>query len=138
GANRMSFYVKLPTIFDQGIGGRVGVPGAQDYNFIVGTYPIDPATQDSRPRNEDTHYYHYMAMNGGGWVHVLADQHPQHERGQQEDPGFNPTNTERFRQRFGGRYNYFDGFASFYLQGLDYLRRPTPWSVNIDEIEFYN
>jgi hypothetical protein len=69
---------------------------------------------------------------GGGWVHVLLDQHPQHEREDQWDFQNNPTS----RSATYGFKNYYDTLSTFYIDGIPQI--PTPYNLWIDEIEFYH
>jgi len=126
GSDRMSFYIKFPTEYLLDISG--------DANLHVGTYTYNPAKQETEPADEEddpigSHFYHYLNLSGGGWIHVLLDQHPQWRRSAGINPINNPT-----KPLWG--YNYYDGFHSFYLQQTQRLNNP--WYVWMDQIRFYH
>lgn len=116
GANRLSFYIKLPN----------GYPLASDTNFNVGTYTRDPINGD--PFQNGNHYYHLFNLPGtGNWTKIVCNQHPQHEVGVRVDPGDNPV--------FWGYYN---GFTRFYLDMVPQSPIALPWTCYIDEVKFYS
>ncbi|GEM_PF-1983408 len=116
GANRMSFYIKLPS----------GYPLSADYNFHVGTYTRDPVNGDLFQNG--SHYYHYFNIPGtGNWTKIVCNQHPQHEVGVKVDPGDNPVS-----------WGYYNGFTRFYLDMQPQSPIALPWTGHIDEVKFYS
>jgi hypothetical protein len=83
---------------------------------------------------ESGHFYHFLKIGkGGGWVHVLLDQHPQHERTNSWDKKNNPT----ARDAVYGFKNYYDTVSTFYIDQTG-TQLPTPFSLWVDEMEFYH
>ncbi len=115
GANRMSFYIKLPD----------GYPLANDYNFHVGTYTRDPINGD--PFQNGDHYYHYFNITGSNyWTKIVCNTHPNHQVGVKVDPGNDPV-----------PWGYYNGFTRFYLDMQPQSPVPLPWTGYVDEIKFY-
>lgn len=118
GADRLSFYIKLPE----------GYPLGNDYNFHVGTYTKDPINGD--PYQAGSHYYHYFNIPGTGmWTKIVCNQHPTHRTGVSGDPGNNPT---------APSWDYFDGLTRFYLDMQPESPIALPWTGYIDEFKFYS
>ncbi len=131
--DRMSFYLKTEGVSPlNDDGGK----GSITNNFHIGTYLCwDPGSPTygsgdgcpyEGPGNQ--HYYHYLAVNNGGWVHVLLDQHPQHRRGEGA-PENNPALASDGK-------NYFEHIHQFYME----IRYPQAQKTNyrIDELEYYS
>jgi len=128
GANRISFYTKIPKEFTRKIH-HSGEP--ENYTLHFGTYTRDPGGSYSNGANLGRHFYHWMNFSGTGeyWTKVIIDQHPQHEVGKKPDPGHNPTAEDNF--------NYIEGLTRFYFKTKSNLLS-NPWSAWIDEFEIYN
>ncbi len=111
--NRLSFYVKVLGM--QGID-----PTSRDLpvNMHFGTYlcsgnpsccwaasPHNPTCANPGEGPGNRHYYHYLGIDPGAWVHVLLDQMPTHHRGHKgpEEPQY-PIE------------GYFQDLASFYFE----------------------
>tara|TARA_R110001592_G_scaffold363311_1_gene683656 strand:+ start:453 stop:1805 length:1353 start_codon:yes stop_codon:yes gene_type:complete len=128
--DRMSFYLKTS--------GMSALSENEDKdsvstNFHIGTYLCwlsgDAAygTGDGCPYEGpgNQHYYHYLSIDSGAWLHVLLDRHPQHLRGvgQVKD---NPVSDQ-------GK-NYFAQLNQFYAEIR--TKQSSLTSYNIDEITF--
>jgi hypothetical protein len=132
--DRMSFYLKVegltPLMLDDGT-----LQFAD--NFHIGTYLCwhgdKPAygTGDGCPYEGvgNQHYYHYLAIEPGAWVHVLLDQHPQHLRGVKETLSNNPV------YNIEGK-NYFAQLHQFYFETTGQQKNLTQYHV--DEISFFS
>lgn len=73
------------------------------------------------------HYYHYLSIDPGAWLHVLLDQHPQHLRGVGQVSNNLVSNVGK---------NYFAQMHQFYAEII--REQPQKTSYNIDEILFYS
>ena len=131
--NRMSFYLKI-----EGMQPIKKDGGADSINtdFHIGTYLCwngsGPAygSGDGCPFEGpgNQHYYHYLAVDPGAWVHVLLNEHPQHLRGVSATPKNNPVSS------FGK--SYFAQLNQMYME-IRYSQ-PNPTSMNIDQIKLYS
>jgi len=80
--DRWSFYIRLE-------GNQGATPSAPASVFHVGTYLCTDTglsaygTGDGCPYEGpgNQHYYHYLHMSPGAWIHVELDRHPTHHRG---------------------------------------------------------
>lgn len=120
GANRLSFYLKLPDEVTNGPGGTGNPPrvtaGIGPYNGSGG------------------HWYHFFYNHGGGWTHILADAHPQHNNSYSDASRY-PYPSYSLRNL---GIDYYNTMFRWYLSCGDYDGIATPsYSVWIDEIEFY-
>lgn len=133
--DRMSFYIKLSgtaKIDESGSANSIGT------NFHVGTYLCWdtglPAysTGDGCPREGpgNQHYYHYLSLYSGAWLHVELDDHPNHHRGKSGNSYHenNPVAAE-------GK-NYFAQMSRMYFE----IRYPqiNDSEYYLDEVEFYS
>ncbi|OCQ21902.1 hypothetical protein A7985_08825 [Pseudoalteromonas luteoviolacea] len=133
--DRMSFYLKAEGLAPMSDDGGMGSIGT---NFHVGTYLCwrtggDPSGSGQGcpyegPGNQ--HYYHYLGINPGAWIHVLLDQHPTHHRGQNGKPLANNPTLES-----DGKH-YFAQLNQMYME-IRYPQ-PTKTSYVIDELKFYS
>lgn len=131
--DRMSFYLKTEGVAPLNDDGK---KESITDNFHIGTYlcwhPTSTAygSGDGCPYEGpgNQHYYHYLAVNTGAWVHVLLDQHPQHLRGEGK-VGNNPAMASDGK-------NYFEHFNQFYME----IRHAQSQKTNyrIDELEYYS
>lgn len=132
--DRLSFYLKA-----EGIRGlpKTGAYNAfPEGNFHIGTYlcwndgsPVygqgDGCPYEG-PGNQ--HYYHYLSIDPGGWIHVELDQHPQHKR-----DSFVPGNDPSFIE--AGKH-YYENLHQFYA--IIKKDQDNKTYFNIDEICFYS
>jgi hypothetical protein len=106
-------------------------------NFHIGTYLCwntgGPAygSGDGCPYEGpgNQHYYHYLAINPGAWIHVLLDQHPQHIRSRNVTLENNPTWSTYQK-------NYFEQMSQFYFEIREKQSNKT--SFNLDELNFFS
>jgi hypothetical protein len=132
--DRMSFYLKtdgMNNLNDDG--GKESV----STNFHIGTYLCWktelPAygTGDGCPYEGEgnQHYYHYLSINPGAWIHVLLDQHPQHIRGGKSKLKNNPSFISHQK-------NYFEQLSRFYFE----IRYPheNKTNFNVDELQYFS
>jgi hypothetical protein len=106
-------------------------------NFHIGTYLCwyrkkkPNKTGDGCPYEGpgNQHYYHYLAINPGAWIHVLLDQHPQHLRGKKGSLKNNPTFSNY-------KKNYFEQLNRFYFD-IKYPQKKET-SLSIDELSFFS
>jgi hypothetical protein len=122
--NRMSFYIKTEGMTPLSTPTKIEVWG-----YHVGTYLCwDGLCPKEGPGNQ--HYYHYLAINPGAWIHVELDQHPQHRReGSGPVAGNNPSFI------LSGK-NYFEQMMRFYMEIRKHQTQVT--SMFLDEIKFYS
>lgn len=131
--DRMSFYVKTEGVTP------LDPTNLIEQNANMGTYLCwdqgTPAygTGDGCPyESSGQHYYHWLTINSGGWIHVLLDQMPQHRRGRKNgDPIVlnNPV-------KISDDKNYFEQLNQFYIETSQ--TQPQTNSMTIDEVEFYS
>ncbi|MAZ66045.1 MAG: hypothetical protein CMF25_02950 [Kangiellaceae bacterium] len=131
--DRMSFYVRTEGHSPLS---KAGQKDGITTNFHVGTYlcwrPEGPVygSGDGCPYEGpgNQHYYHYLSLDPGAWIHVLLDQHPQHRRGSHVD-GNNPSMITDGK-------SYFAHLNQMYME----IRYPqqTETTMHIDEIQFYS
>jgi len=128
GANRISFYTKLPSNFNT-LYHYSGVP--KNYNIHFGTYTRDPDGSYGISSNLGRHFYHWFNLQGQGnyWTKIIIDQHPQHEVSQSGDPIDNPT--------LDSGFNYIEGLTRWYFKIKANLIQP-PWTMQMDELTYYN
>jgi len=132
--DRMSFYLKTEGMKElNDDGGKESIGN----NFHIGTYLCweanEPAygTGDGCPYEGkgNQHYYHYLAINPGAWIHVLLDQHPQHIRGGKGTLQNNPPQ-ESYQK------NYFEQISRFYFEIRE--QQSVKTSFNIDELNYFS
>lgn len=117
--NRLSMYVYAPDSLTIGNGGG-GNPTKDTIH--VGPY-----------NGIGGHWYNIFATNGGGWVHLLVDGHPQHNNAWGGDSTY-PYPSRSLRDM---GYDYFNNMYRFYLTFLPYSGIGVPpYSICVDEIEF--
>lgn len=132
--DRMSFYLKTEGM------DPLDPANLLESNFHIGTYlcwygnTSAFGSGDGCPYEGvgNQHYYHWLSINSGGWIHVLLDQMPQHRRGRKNgDPIVlnNPV-------KLSDDKNYFEQLAQFYMETTRVNNQNT--TMYIDEIEFYN
>lgn len=131
--DRMSFYLRVdgmaPLNKDGGYESIIT-------NIHVGTYlcwrsgGTAYSTGDGCPYEGpgNQHYYHYLSVDPGAWVHVLLDRHPTHLRGSKITVADNPI-------KEAGK-NYFAQLNMMYMEIRQAQISPT--SYNVDEFRFYS
>lgn len=132
--DRMSFYLKTEGML--GIKDDGGLDSVKT-NFHIGTYLCwrtgEPTygTSDGCPYEGpgNQHYYHYLGISPGAWVHVLLDQYPQHIRGKTRPLDNNPT-LKKYNK------NYFEQLSQFYFEMVNQQSQKT--NFKIDELLFYS
>lgn len=123
--NRMSFYLKTQNMEPIREDGGQPIAG---FNFHWGTYTCWEGHCPKESPNG--HYYHFLTINSGGWIHVLMDQHPQHRRGTDWMAGPDPTYIEYGK-------HYFEHLYRMYFEVTSSGQGSAPTSYWIDEIHFY-
>jgi hypothetical protein len=128
--DRMDFYLKA-----EGMNG-INDDGRKESltnNFHIGTYLCwkspDPAYGCPYEGPGNQHYYHYLGINPGAWIHVLLDQFPQHIRGRTRELSNNPTLAPY-------KKNYFEQLSQFYFEIRDGQNKKT--NFRVDELNFYS
>ncbi len=129
--DRMSFYLKT-----EGMAPLSTPDDIDTWGYHIGTYlcwygeGTAYGTGDGCPYEGpgNQHYYHYLGINPGAWLHVELDQHPQHLRGD-EVVGNNPSYI------LSGK-NYFEHLFQFYMEIRHHQEQET--SMNLDEMRFYS
>lgn len=124
GANRFSMYLKLPDHFRNGPSGN--------YNMAKSTINLGPYTDIGG------HFYHWYYNEGGGWIHILMDGHPQHNNAWGSAELYPYVN-------YGIRsydVNYFNELYRMYVMAMDYQdglvgSGVAPYATYYDEMEFY-
>lgn len=132
--DRMSFYLKaegMNPLNDDGGKESIGT------NFHIGTYLCwdseapSYGTGDGCPYEGpgNQHYYHYLGVSPGAWIHVLLDQYPQHIRGRTRALSNNPTK-DKYNK------NYFEQLSRFYFEIRNQNSQKT--SFRVDELKFFS
>jgi hypothetical protein len=132
--DRMSFYLKT-----EGMNGLNDDGGKESIgnNFHIGTYLCWKTGKSAYGSGDgcpyegpgNQHYYHYLAINPGAWIHVLLDQHPQHKRGVKGTVKNNPA-MESYQK------NYYEQLSQFYFE-IRY-GQSNKTSFNIDELKYFS
>lgn len=122
--NRLDFYIKTHNMAPLKTTG-----GFQGYgNMHVGTYlcwPSGGLGGASCPTEADNqHYYHYLLVENGGWLHVQLDPQPTHQRGNSgyQSPPLNPP--------ADGVHNYFQHMNGFYIEMVQNQSNPTAYWID--------
>lgn len=81
--NRMDFYIKTDGV--ESISESGGVNSVPGDNFHIGTYLCwaggGADGQNCPTEASGQHWYHYLTIQNGAWIHVSLDRHPTHKRG---------------------------------------------------------
>lgn len=128
-SNRLNFYFKPEFTADSGL-----TSDPDNGNTHVGTYLCWPGGalggEGCPTEAANQHYYHYLTVNPGAWLHVQLDRHPTHQRGMsgagepEDDPAF----------ALYGKH-YYESMNSFYVE-IRYAQS-APTSYLIDEMEVW-
>ncbi len=132
--NRMSFYLYATGLNPRG-GGKTTSIGT---NFHIGTYLCWSGSGPAYGTGEgcpyegpgNQHYYHYLTINGGAWIHVQLDQHPTHKRGLNGNKSV--INNPAF---ISDGKNYFEQMSQFYMEIRSEQDQKTAYWL--DEIEYF-
>ncbi len=131
--DRMSFYLKIEGMASiPQDGGVESIPT----NFHIGTYLCWYGESTAYGQGDgcpyegpgNQHYYHYLSVDSGAWVHVLLDRHPTHLRGVSSTTPDNPPASE-------GK-NYFAQLNQMYMEIRNVQNSAT--SYNLDELNYYS
>jgi hypothetical protein len=118
-ANMMSYYVYQPSLLNNDNGnGYPEITGSTDpFNNIGG------------------HFYQFYYVNGGGWIHVIADTHPQHNNSWSSADRYPyPSSSMRAYDS-----SYFTNMYAVYISMGTYHGTAYPkYYYWLDEIEFFN
>ncbi|MCG8633433.1 MAG: DNRLRE domain-containing protein [Desulfobacterales bacterium] len=128
--DRMSFYLRLEGLDLLSEEGRhESLPNA---NFHIGTYLCFEEPGDGRPpcphETGNQHYYHYLTLNPGAWIHVLLDQHPQHLR-----ESFVAGNNPSF---LSDEEHYFENLEQVYM--VTSSKNANETAFYLDEVSFFS
>ena len=138
--DRWSFYIKL-----SGITGATSTsPGA---TFHVGTYLTDDTacpsygTGDGAPYEGpgNQHYYHYLYMSPGAWIHVELDRHPTHRRDSHvagDDPAFILPTQDQCSPSHNHAMHYYEHLSRWYMEIARSQTNLT--SYLLDDMYFYS
>lgn len=125
GNNRLSMYVFLPEV------------KGNFYDNPVDAREVPADTFHIGPFNDiGGHWYHVFNVQGGGWVHVIVDGHPQHNNSFSNAASYPyPSSSVRNmgQEYFATMYRWY--FAVVNPYGLT---AEAPYSVWLDEIEFHH
>jgi hypothetical protein len=130
GANRMSFYLKLPPGW--------GAAAGRYYNLNVGTYLRDRRVFHGEPESGNNHhYFQIFATPDGGWLHVVLGESPSHQR---DVYGLDPAKTS-WRP---GIARFYDALTRFYVCGVPDRKKGVPfepaggpYTAWFDELSFF-
>ena len=136
--NRWSFYIKLE-------GTTPATSTEPAAVFHVGTYLCEHTglptygTGDGCPYEGpgNQHYYHYLYMSPGAWIHVLLDQHPTHKR-DSFVPGNDPAYIAPPKDSSGQlrAMHYMEHLHQWYME-IRY-DQSSPTDYLLDEMYFYS
>ena len=139
--DRMSFYIKLDGM-QPSVGPHIGTTdpvgnlttvnrGGSNNRFHVGTYicaSVPGGCPVEGPSNN--HYYHYLGLNSGAWIHAQLDEKPQHLRGPVEEV---PTNPAKALYGYDG---YYANMHQMYFEIREaQAQQTTMW---LDEIAYHS
>ena len=115
GADELSAYIYMPS--------TVYVDSGADR-------PIDNISFGPFLSGESSHYYTRFGVNGGGWAHVIVDNHPQHKNTWSSD---DRTPYDGYAIRSYAPEDFIQKFAHMYIALQDTI---TPNDFYIDDLEF--
>lgn len=132
--NRLSLYVWFPAELSIGNGGYLIPPKR---TISIGPYSNVPKedvfAEDNSGEKIGGHWYHDFAINGGSWIHITVDGHPQHHNGFHNQDLY-PYPSKSIRN-IGS--SYFENMYRFYLTTFFYEGFSIPkYSIYIDSIKF--
>lgn len=132
--NRLSFYLRLPKSANNGNGGN----RPPEQTFVMGPFSHIKRSEvypNGDPNAEVTgHWYQRGYNQGGNWIHVLMDEHPQHSNTMSSATKY-PYPSKSMRNM----KSYLDLMYRFYLVCHPYTGVDEPvYSIWVDEMEFQN
>lgn len=98
-------------------------------HIFAGKAGVDGVSCPKEASNQ--HYYHYLVVNDGAWLHVQLDQHPTHQRGMSE-----PNEPDNDPAYISDGKHYFENMNSFYLEIRYDQGQPTAYWI--DEVKLWN
>lgn len=120
GANRISFWVYLPT-----------TTPAQNPQQNIQWYPF---TDDAR----QSHFYHSVSNIGlGGWTHVMFDAHPHHRNSWSNTSPYFSSCRVGGDATPGDALAYFSRVVSFALRIKGFALNTYPTSIYLDHVKFF-
>lgn len=138
--DRWSFYIKTT-------GTTANTSSTQGATFHVGTYLTDDTACGSYgtgkgapyegPGNQ--HYYHYLYLSPGAWIHAELDRHPTHRRGTHvagNDPAFILPPDDECDPVVSHPMHYYEHMHQFYMEITTAQAQETSYSL--DEMYFYS
>lgn len=125
GNNRLSMYVRLPPQKSNHVDNIIDARETPADTFHIGPF-----------NDVGGHWYHVYNLQGGGWIHVLVDGHPQHNNSF-HSASLYPYPSSSVRDM---GYGYFATIYRWYFSVVNPYgyTAEAPYSVWLDEIEFYN
>ncbi|WP_155006018.1 hypothetical protein [Pelobacter seleniigenes] len=115
GADELSAYIYMPS--------DIAVDTGANYptkNISFGPYLYD----------QSGHYYNRFGLNGGGWIHTIVDNHPQHNNGWSSDSA---TPYDGYAIRTFTSANFIQKISHMYIALNTAI---TPADYYIDELTF--
>ena len=140
GTDRWSFYIKTN-------GTATASSSSPGAIFHVGTYLTDETacpsygTGDGAPYEGpgNQHYYHYLFLSPGAWIHVELDRHPTHKRGSHvagNDPAFILPPDDKCDPIVSHPMHYYEHLHQWYMEIRNAQSQET--SFLLDEMYFYS
>lgn len=136
-ANRLEFWVKFDTGYKLNAAASQPPFWPNHMNFVVGTYNVDPLLNSvASPQIESNnwHFYHHIYLRhdkvNNGWIHVVLNQQPQHQRSVKDGSPANPS--------IQTGYKYYQLLTRIYFDAFPYRSPseiPLPYSMLIDDIK---
>lgn len=125
GNNRLSLYVYLPEEKGNYIDHVVDARENPADTFNIGPF-----------NDVGGHWYHVYNLQGGGWIHVIVDGHPQHNNAF-SSASLYPYPSSSVRDM---GYEYFSTMYRWYIVVVNPQGQTAeaPYAFWMDEIEFYN
>jgi hypothetical protein len=129
--DRLSFYTKI-----EGLNSDIPTDGKiSNGNMHFGTYLCwddgGLGGEDCPKEADGNHYYHYLTVNDGAWLHVQLDQHPTHKRG-----GAEPNEPDNDPVFVSEGKHYYENMNGFYYEIVASQSQVT--SYWIDEVILWN
>jgi len=138
--DRWSFYIKTT-------GTTTATTSSSGATYHVGTYLTDDTacasygTGDGAPYEGpgNQHYYHYLQLSPGAWLHVELDRHPTHRRGSHvagNDPAFILPPSDECNPVVSHPMHYYEHMHQWYMEIARSQSQKT--SYLLDEMYFYS
>lgn len=115
--------------------------------YHVGTYLTDDTACSSYGTGDGTpyegpgnqHYYHYLYLSPGAWLHVELDRHPTHRRGSHvagNDPAYILPPDDKCDPVVSHPMHYYQHMNQWYMEIASAQAQETSYSL--DEMYFYS